>query len=70
MYLRRKLDAYLAEWKSSKDKKTLIVKGARQIGKTESIEQFARNYENFVNINFAIEKKLRLFVKTVMKLKL
>lgn len=59
MYLKRKLDDFLLEWKKSVDRKPLIVKGARQIGKTESIKHFAANYENFVNINFALEKKYK-----------
>lgn len=59
MYLSRKLDVFLSQWKSSPDKKPLIVKGARQIGKTESILHFAESYENFVNINFALETKFR-----------
>lgn len=59
MYLKRKLDIYLAEWKNSPVKKPLVVKGARQIGKTESIVHFSRNYENFVNINFALETKYK-----------
>jgi len=59
MYLRRKIDNYLNEWKSDVDKKPLIVKGARQIGKTASIEKFAENYENFIEINFALEKKYK-----------
>ena len=33
--LKRKIDKFLVEWKNSTDKKPLIVKGARQIGKTE-----------------------------------
>ncbi len=57
MYLRRKIDNFLISWKSSNDKKPLIVKGARQIGKTKSIVHFAETYENFVNINFALETK-------------
>ena len=32
--LKRKIDKYLLEWKNDVDKKPLIVKGARQIGKT------------------------------------
>ena len=36
MRLKRKIDEYLREWKKSKNKMPLIVKGARQIGKTES----------------------------------
>ena len=37
MYLRRKIDDYLLAWRNREDKLPLIVKGARQIGKTESI---------------------------------
>ena len=58
MYFRRKIDEYLREWKADPAHKPLIVKGARQIGKTESIVHFAReNYENVIYINFALDKK-------------
>ncbi len=58
MYYRRKIDEYLNGWKADPEHKPLIVKGARQIGKTESILHFAgENYENVVYINFALEKK-------------
>ena len=58
MYYRRKIDDYLSNWKANPAHKPLIVKGARQIGKTESIMHFAKaNYENVVYINFALEKK-------------
>ena len=36
MYLKRKIDDYLLEWKKNMDRLPLIIKGARQIGKTES----------------------------------
>ena len=39
--LRRKIDQYLIDWKNDKNKMPLIVKGARQIGKTDSIKNFA-----------------------------
>lgn len=52
-YIKRKIDTYLIEWKSNPDKKPLIVKGARQVGKTESIRRFAETqYENIIEINF------------------
>ena len=35
MYLRRKIDEYLLEWKKNEERLPLIIKGARQIGKTE-----------------------------------
>ncbi len=58
--LRRKIDQYLINWKNDKDKMPLIVKGARQIGKTYAIENFARNnYKNVVEINFALEKQYK-----------
>ncbi len=60
MMLRRKVDAYLVEWKRNPDRKPLIVKGARQIGKTRSVENFARNnYTSVVQINFVEQKKYR-----------
>ena len=57
MYLKRKIDDFLISWKNSEPKKPLIIKGARQIGKTESVLHFASSYENLININFALEKK-------------
>ncbi len=58
--LKRKVDAYLKAWKDNPDRKPLIVKGARQIGKTRSIEWFAgRNYKNVIQINFVEQKKYR-----------
>lgn len=56
--LQRKIDKTLIEWRLKEDKKPLIVKGARQVGKTESIRQFAlRNYEYVVEINFVLQKR-------------
>lgn len=58
MYYRRKIDGYLEAWKADRNHKPLIVKGARQIGKTESILHFAKtHYANIVYINFALEKR-------------
>lgn len=58
MYLKRKIDCFLKQWKEDKEHKPLIVKGARQVGKTESILHFANeNYSNIIYINFALEKK-------------
>lgn len=58
MRLRRKVDDYLVKWKNSDNKMPLIIKGARQIGKTESIRNFAlNNYKSFIEINFALENR-------------
>ncbi|MDD4184591.1 MAG: ATP-binding protein, partial [Candidatus Izemoplasmatales bacterium] len=56
MYLKRKVDQFLIEWKYSKEKKPLVIKGPRQVGKTESILKFAEeNYRNIIYINFIEE---------------
>ena len=58
--LTRKIDSFLIEWKTSKDKYPLIVKGARQIGKTKAIEHYANNnYKSVVEINFALQKQYK-----------
>lgn len=58
--LKRKIDTYLTAWKNRQDRKPLIIKGARQIGKTRSIEHFAtENYSSVVQINFVEQRKYR-----------
>lgn len=60
MYLRRKIDDYLTQWKNNENRYPLIIKGARQIGKTESVKHFAdQNYESVVSVNFALEKQYK-----------
>ena len=72
--LERKIDTYLSDWKSRPERKPLIVKGARQVGKTESIRAFGKaNYESVVEINFVLQKKFRAIfddgyeVETIIK---
>lgn len=58
--LKRKIDKYLTDWKNRPDRKPLIIKGARQIGKTRSVEWFAGlNYASVIEINFIEQKKYR-----------
>ena len=53
MYIARKIDSFLEQWKARQTRKPLIIKGARQIGKTESIRHFAaKHYASVVEINF------------------
>lgn len=58
--LKRKIDSYLWDWKSNPERKPLVVKGARQVGKTESIRAFGKaNYKSVIEINFVLQKKFR-----------
>ncbi len=58
--LKRKIDDYLIEWKQNPNKLPLIVKGARQIGKTNAIRYFGENnYKVFVEINFVLNPEFK-----------
>lgn len=61
LYLKRKIDFFLSAWKSNPDRKPLIVKGPRQVGKTESIRRFGeQNYKSVISINFVEEPKYKM----------
>ena len=56
MTLQRKIDKFLCDWKKEANHLPLIIKGARQIGKTYSICKFGNeNYKSFININFILQ---------------
>ena len=62
-YLKRKIDIFLEEWKQDIHRKPLIVKGPRQIGKTESIRNFGtKHYAYVVEINFVEEPKYKQII--------
>lgn len=64
LYLKRKIDSYLEQWKRDENRNPLIVKGPRQVGKTESICRFSEvNYESVIYINFVEEPKYKLIVE-------
>ncbi len=51
--LKRKIIRELTKWKKEATNKALLIKGARQVGKTTIVRQFAKeNYKNFIEINF------------------
>ena len=75
MYFKRKVDVFLAAWHADSDRLPLIVRGARQVGKTEAIRHFAASaYRHVVEINFVEEPQYQSIVEegykpeTVVKL--
>lgn len=52
MYLRRTIDEELLKWKFAEKRKPLILRGARQVGKTSSVKNLAQHFNYFVEINF------------------
>ncbi len=63
-YLKRKIDEYLDLWKKDPNRRPLIVRGPRQVGKTESILHFAEaSYQSIIYINFVEEPKYKLITE-------
>lgn len=50
--MKRLIDQELMEWKKSEGRKSLILRGARQVGKTFSVRELGKTYGDFYEINF------------------
>lgn len=58
--MKRRIEAGLLNWKNQKDRKPLIVYGARQVGKTYSIISFCKNnYADYAYFNFEANEELK-----------
>jgi predicted AAA+ superfamily ATPase len=63
MYIQRKADIELEKWKAESKHKPLLIRGARQVGKTMTIRKFGEKFEFFIEINFEASPRLKaLFV--------
>ena len=58
MYLPRKIDNELLLWKNEKGQKPLLLRGARQVGKSSSVRKLGESFESFLEINFEENKKI------------
>ncbi len=58
MYFSRLIDTELTNWKDSKEAKPLLVRGARQIGKTQTIKNLGKQFDYFIEINFESDKQV------------
>ena len=59
--LKRKMYSFLLNWKKNKGKECLLIKGARQVGKTYLVRQFAKaEYDSFIEINFHMQSSLKV----------
>jgi len=55
MYFKRNIDKELLEWAGSKAHKPLLLRGARQVGKSTAVRELGKGFQNFVEINFEKE---------------
>ena len=58
MYIPRNIDAALLEWKDDPFRKPMLLRGARQTGKTTTVRHFAQQFESFVELNFEKDDRL------------
>ena len=52
MYIERPIDALLLEWKNSAVRKPLLLRGARQVGKSWAVEHLGETFDYFIEVNF------------------
>jgi len=52
MYIKRQVDNELTAWRNSPENKPILLRGARQVGKTNTIRQLSKQFENYLEINF------------------
>lgn len=63
--LKRNVISELIQWKNSEERKPMVLKGARQVGKTWLMKEFGRNYyDSFVYFNFDEEDELKSIFET------
>ena len=56
---------WLREWKQREDRKPLVVRGARQVGKTSLIQQFSKDFDIYLSFNLENPDDARLFSKEI-----
>lgn len=58
MYLKRKVDQELLLWSKSNDRKPLLLRGARQVGKSTAIRALSAHFDHYLEVNFEEQKQV------------
>ena len=61
MYISRDLDIVLSSWKEQSDRKPLMLRGARQVGKSTTVKELAKHFEYFIEVNFEEQIEVKAF---------
>lgn len=65
MYIQRKIDDVLLTWQRSSSRKPLLIRGARQVGKSTAVRNLSKQFDYFIEINFDEQPEyLNLFANT------
>ncbi len=66
MYYKRNIDDKLLEWKESPRRKPLLIRGARQVGKSTAVRHLGKGFKYFVEVNLESQPSIRqLFTKDI-----
>lgn len=60
-YFKRHIDDKLLEWKDAPRRKPLLIRGARQVGKSTAVREFGKQFQYYVEINLEKQADLRQF---------
>ena len=63
MYYKRIIDKYLSEWASRDIRKPILLRGARQVGKSSAVRHLGKQFKNFLEINFEMEPQYKAIFK-------
>ena len=58
-YFNRMIDRYLTEWKNDDNHKPILLRGSRQVGKSSTVRNLAKQFDYFLEINFEEDKEAR-----------
>ena len=65
-YYKRNIDQKLLEWKNAPKRKPLLIRGARQVGKSTAVQQLGKTFKYFVEVNLERQPSIRqLFTKDI-----
>jgi len=67
-YINRQIDRELNDWATSKKRKPLLLRGARQVGKSSSVRKLGEKFEQFLEVNFEKDDEVRFLFKTASSL--
>ncbi len=61
--MKRIITRYFMDWKAAKGRRVLLLRGARQVGKTYSVRELGRTFRHFLEVNFEEEKEVSAFFR-------
>ena len=65
MYLERSIDTLLLDWKNSRNLKPLLLRGARQVGKSCAVAHLGKTFDYFIEVNFEKRPEMKRVFESI-----